>query len=81
MVYRQETMRFLGFPLMRYIDMNAAEAVLRAIDITDRSVPLDIVLHKPGGRRCVSVAGVLTGSVANGSGLCLRTGPRALHAR
>jgi ClpP class serine protease len=49
MVYRQETMRFLGFPLMRYIDMNDSEAVLRAIHMTDNDVPLDIVLHTPGG--------------------------------
>ena len=49
MVYRQETMRFLGFPIMRYIDMNDFEAVLRAIHMTDANVPLDIVLHAPGG--------------------------------
>ena len=49
MVYRQETMRFLGFPIMRYIDMNDFEAVLRAIHMTDADVPLDIVLHAPGG--------------------------------
>lgn len=49
MVYRQETMRLLGFPLMRYIDMNDSEAVLRAIHMTDSDVPLDIVLHAPGG--------------------------------
>jgi len=49
MVYRQETMRFLGFPLMRYIDMNDSEAVLRAVHMTDEEVPLDIVLHTPGG--------------------------------
>jgi ClpP class serine protease len=55
MVYRQETMRFLGFPLMRYIDMNDAEAVLRAIHMTDEDVPLDIVLHTPGGLVLASV--------------------------
>ncbi len=49
MIYRQETMRLLGFPLMRYIDMNDAEAVLRAIEMTDRDLPIDIVLHTPGG--------------------------------
>ena len=49
MVYRQETMRFLGFPVMRYIDMNDSEEVLRAIHMTDPDVPIDIVLHTPGG--------------------------------
>ena len=49
LVHRQETMRFLGFPLMRYIDMQDSEEVLRAIHMTDDEVPLDIVLHTPGG--------------------------------
>jgi ClpP class serine protease len=49
LVHRQETMRFLGFPLARYIDINDSEEVLRAIQMTDDDVPLDIVLHTPGG--------------------------------
>jgi ClpP class serine protease len=49
LVHRQETMRFLGFPLARYIDVNDSEEVLRAIQMTDATLPLDIVLHTPGG--------------------------------
>ncbi|MCE5203084.1 MAG: ATP-dependent Clp protease proteolytic subunit [Actinomycetia bacterium] len=49
LVHRQETMSFLGFPVMRYIDMNDSEEVMRAIQLTDDDVPLDIVLHTPGG--------------------------------
>ncbi len=49
LVHRQETMRLLGFPLMRYIDINDSEDVLRAIQMTDDDVPLDLVLHTPGG--------------------------------
>lgn len=49
LVHRQETMSLLGFPLMRYIDVNDSEEVLRAIQLTDDEVPLDIVLHTPGG--------------------------------
>ena len=49
LVHRQETMSLLGFPLLRYIDINDAEEVLHAIQITDADVPLDIVLHTPGG--------------------------------
>jgi ClpP class serine protease len=48
-VHRQETMRFLGFPVMRYIDINDSEDVLRAIQMTGEDIPLDIVLHTPGG--------------------------------
>jgi ClpP class serine protease len=49
LVHRQETMRLLGFPLMRYIDVNDSEDVLRAIQMTGDDVPVDIVLHTPGG--------------------------------
>src|SRR5712664_111431 len=49
LVHRQETMSFLGFPILRFIDVNDSEEVLRAIHLTDPAVPLDIVLHTPGG--------------------------------
>ena len=42
-------MSFLGFPIDRYIDVNDSEEVIRAIRLTDPSVPIDIVLHTPGG--------------------------------
>jgi ClpP class serine protease len=49
LVHRQETMSILGFPVLRYIDVNDSEEVLRAIHLTDKTLPLDIVLHTPGG--------------------------------
>ena len=49
LVHRQETMSLLGFPVFRYIDVNDSEEVLRAIHLTDPAVPIDIVLHTPGG--------------------------------
>src|SRR6185436_17795567 len=49
LVHRQETMSLLGFPLMRYIDVNDAEDMMRACEMTDPVMPLDIVLHTPGG--------------------------------
>lgn len=49
LVHRQETMKFLGFPVMQYIDINDSEEVLRAIRLTDDEVPIDIILHTPGG--------------------------------
>jgi len=48
-VHRQETMSFLGFPLVRYIDINDSEEILRAIHMTDPRVAVDLVLHTPGG--------------------------------
>lgn len=49
LVHRQETMSFLGFPLMRFIDINDSEEILRVIHSTPADKPLDIVLHTPGG--------------------------------
>jgi len=49
LVHRQETMSLLGFPIFRYIDINDSEDVLRAIHLTDPEIPIDLVLHTPGG--------------------------------
>src|ERR1700726_4047982 len=49
LVHRQETMRLLGFPIARYIDINDSEEALRAIPRTHDDIPLDIGLHTPGG--------------------------------
>lgn len=55
LVHRQETMRLLGFPLMRFIDVGDAEQVLRAIHLTSDETPIDLVLHTPGGLLLPSV--------------------------
>jgi ClpP class serine protease len=49
LVHRQETMALLGFPIFRFIDINDSEEVIRAIHLTDPKVPVDLVLHTPGG--------------------------------
>jgi ClpP class serine protease len=49
MIHRQETMSFLGFPIARYIDIEDSEDVLRAIRLTPPDMPIDILLHTPGG--------------------------------
>jgi ClpP class serine protease len=49
MVHRQESMQFFGFPVMRYIDMDDSEAVIRAIHQTDKTTPIDLIIHTPGG--------------------------------
>lgn len=61
LVHRQETMRLLGFPLMRYIDMDDSEEVVRAIHQMEPTAPLDIILHTPGGLvlAAVQIAGAL----------------------
>ncbi|MDI6871089.1 MAG: ATP-dependent Clp protease proteolytic subunit [Bacillota bacterium] len=49
LIHRQETLSLFGLPVFRYIDINDSEEVIRAIHLTDPDVPLDIVLHTPGG--------------------------------
>src|SRR5262249_19424552 len=49
LIHRQETMSILGFPLLRYIDIQDSEELLRALRLTAEDVPIDIVLHTPGG--------------------------------
>jgi ClpP class serine protease len=49
LIHRQETMSLLGFPLFRYIDIHDSEEVIRALRLTDPQMPIDLVLHTPGG--------------------------------
>jgi ClpP class serine protease len=49
LVHRQETMSLLGFPLARFITIEDSEQVLRAVQLTDPDVPIDLILHTPGG--------------------------------
>jgi ClpP class serine protease len=49
LIHRQEQMSLLGFPVVRYIDIDDAESVLRAINQTPAERSIEIVLHTPGG--------------------------------
>ena len=49
LVHRQETMQILGIPLLRYIDVEDSERIINAIRDTDPELPIDLVLHTPGG--------------------------------
>src|SRR5581483_4823505 len=49
MIHRQETMSILGFPVARYIDIEDSEQVLRAVRLTPPDMPIDMLLHTPGG--------------------------------
>ena len=49
LVHRQESMSLLGFPLLRFIDLQDSEAIIHALQATDPDVPIDLVLHTPGG--------------------------------
>jgi ClpP class serine protease len=49
LIHRQETMSLFGFPLVRYIDIDDSQSVLRAIRSTEKGRTIEIVLHTPGG--------------------------------
>ena len=49
MIHRQEALAFMGIPLRRYITLEDSERILRAIRFTPDEMPLDLILHTPGG--------------------------------
>jgi len=49
LIHRQESISFLGIPLSRYINIEDSEQVLRAIRLTPADMPIDLLLHTPGG--------------------------------
>jgi ClpP class serine protease len=49
LIHRQEGFAFLGIPFGGYIDIDDSEAVIRAIETTHDEMPIDLVLHTPGG--------------------------------
>ena len=49
LIHRQESRNILGIPVARYIDIDDSEQVLRAIRLTPREMPIDLILHTPGG--------------------------------
>jgi ClpP class serine protease len=42
-------MNFLGIPFSRYLDVDDSEQILRAVRLTPEDMPLDLILHTPGG--------------------------------
>lgn len=49
LIHRQESRSILGIPIARYIDIDDSEQILRAIRLTPPEMPIDLVLHSPGG--------------------------------
>lgn len=49
MIHRQESVMIIGLPISRYINIEDSEQVLRAIRMTPDDMPIDLVLHTPGG--------------------------------
>lgn len=49
LIHRQESRSFLGIPFFRYIDIDDSEQILRAVRLTQKDLPIDLILHTPGG--------------------------------
>ena len=49
MIHRQEKIGLFGIPFFKFIDIEDSEEILRAIRLTPKDVPIDLVLHTPGG--------------------------------
>jgi ClpP class serine protease len=49
MIHRRESLSFLGIPFGGFIDIDDSEALIRAVEMTDKDVPIDLILHTPGG--------------------------------
>ncbi|ADC64262.1 protein of unknown function DUF114 [Ferroglobus placidus DSM 10642] len=49
LIHRQERIGLLGIPFYRFINIEDSEQVLRAIRMTPRDTPIDLILHTPGG--------------------------------
>jgi ClpP class serine protease len=49
LVHRQEAINFLGIPIARYINIEDSEEILRVLRLTPDDLPIDLILHTPGG--------------------------------
>ncbi|MCS6950947.1 MAG: ATP-dependent Clp protease proteolytic subunit [bacterium] len=49
LIHRQEALALFGIPLFRYINIEDAEELLRAVRMTPPDRPIDLILHTPGG--------------------------------
>ncbi len=49
LIHRQESIALLGLPIARYINIDDSEAILRAIRLTPPTLPIDLIIHTPGG--------------------------------
>jgi len=49
MIHRQEQIGFFGIPIFRFITIEDSERVLRAIRMTPDDMPIDLIIHTPGG--------------------------------
>lgn len=49
LIHREESINFFGLPIRKYIDIEDSEELIRAIKMTPDDMPIDLIIHTPGG--------------------------------
>ncbi len=49
LIHREESINLLGIPVVKFLNMNDLEEIMRGIHLTDPDTPIDFILHTPGG--------------------------------
>jgi len=49
MIHRQESIGLFNIPFYRFISIEDSEEILRAIRMTPKDKPIDLIIHTPGG--------------------------------
>ena len=76
MIHRQEKRSLFGFSVSRHIDLEDAQTIIAAIKETPPEMPIDLVLHTPGGLVLAAMQIARRGG-ASGEGHRIR--PRLRH--
>ena len=81
MIHRQEKRSLFGFAVSRHIDLEDAQTIIAAIKSTPEDMPIDFVIHTPGGLVLAAMqiaraleahkAKVVSGSMSGGTLLAL----------
>ncbi len=49
LIHREESINLFGIPVVKFLNMNDLEEIMRGIHLTDPDTPIDFILHTPGG--------------------------------
>jgi ClpP class serine protease len=49
LIHREESINLFGIPVVKFLNMNDLEEIMRAIHLTDPATHIDFILHTPGG--------------------------------
>jgi ClpP class serine protease len=81
MIHRQEKRSLFGFSVSRHIDLEDAQTIIAAIKETPDDMPIDLVIHTPGGLvlAAMQIARAVEAHKAKVTVMCLSTPCPAEH--